>query len=227
MSFRMLSNISRPVLQCRRHLYRPIQQQCCRPMLTQNLMSNSSVRFSSNWSIVSTFQRMKHFLQSYGTVFIVVKLSSAPPLFYMCYNIPSLFGYETITDFIRSQGKSLTQLVFVYYSFQIWWRNGLILNIIWLNPTQMLNHQKWSNTFEVVHRQLELNLILILLRPNSLLILLEHFWFTGWIHNLFGQFRNGAGVYTHGSWTVKQHGIDPDKRICYCPSEMALLFYND
>ena len=101
----MLANISRPMLQHRRNLYRPIQQ-CCRPMLTQNFISNSRNRFSSNWSIVSTWTRMKHFLKSYGTVFIIVKLSSAPPLFYMCYNIPSLFGYETITSFIRSQGES-------------------------------------------------------------------------------------------------------------------------
>ena len=116
----MLSNLSRPVLQCRRHLYRPIQQQCYRPMLTRNLISNSSVRLSSNWSIVSTFQRMKHFLKSYGTVFIVVKLSSAPPLFYMCYNIPSLFGYETITDFIRSQGESINPAnLFLIISFRL------------------------------------------------------------------------------------------------------------
>ena len=107
MSFRMLSNISRPLLQQTRHLYRPIQQ-CYRPMLTQKMMLDSGVRFSSNWSIVSTFARMKHFLKSYGTTFIIVKLSSAPPLFYMCYNIPSLFGYETITSFIRSQGESHT-----------------------------------------------------------------------------------------------------------------------
>jgi len=90
------------MLQHRRNLYRPIQQ-CCRPMLTQNFISTSRVRSSSNWSIVSTWTRMKHFLKSYGPVFIIVKLSSAPPLFYMCYNIPSLFGYETITSFIRSQ----------------------------------------------------------------------------------------------------------------------------
>ena len=79
----------------------------CQPVLQRNLLlQQKAMNGIFLYRNASTWTRMRQFLKQHGSVFIVVKLVSAIPLMYLCYNIPSAFGYDGISEFILAQGKN-------------------------------------------------------------------------------------------------------------------------
>ena len=79
----------------------------CQPVLQRNLLlQQKAMNGIFLYRNASTWTRMRQFLKQHGSVFIVVKLVSAIPLMYLCYNIPSTFGYDGISEFILAQGKN-------------------------------------------------------------------------------------------------------------------------
>ena len=79
----------------------------CRPVLQRNLLlQQKAMNGIFLYRNANTWTRMSQFLKQHGTVFLVVKFGSSIPLIYLCYNIPSAFGYDGISDFILAQGKN-------------------------------------------------------------------------------------------------------------------------
>ena len=72
------------------------------------------MRLSSGDS-VGTWTHINQFLKQHGTVFLVVKFGSFTPLMYLCYHIPSAFGYDSISDYVRSQGKYKILFLKIYF----------------------------------------------------------------------------------------------------------------
>lgn len=72
-----------------------------RPGLYRN--TTCTVLRRSSQSPASSWARMRQFLKQHGTIFLVVKFGSFTPLMYLCYNIPSAVGYNSISEFVLAQ----------------------------------------------------------------------------------------------------------------------------
>merc|ERR1711953_725199 len=78
-------------------MYRAILTRRC--LLPRVHYNSACVRKSG--SLVERWKDSRRFLAQHGSVFLVIKFGSSTPLMYLCYHMPSKFGYDDISDFTR------------------------------------------------------------------------------------------------------------------------------